>query len=305
MIYRRADEVVRETLRYIQDRAKGLHQPLLTPWKAFNEATEGGIELRSISILAGLSGVGKTAVLNQLETGLIDCNPDRKLNVLSFNFEMFARNLIIRKMASSLNITTKQVANTKTIGPIIGIGNKLSAYPIYYVDHACTVDKMEEIIREFIADNPGELVVLLDHSLLVMSSGGDERKTLIELMNMCNKLKKEFEIAFVILSQLNRNIESTERILNNDAHYPQKSDLFGSDSLYQYADIVLVLHNPKILGINSYGPKRFATKDYLFWHFLKMREGEPQVRIMKDMLKYSRVEDLDEVDKLKLTANAK
>lgn len=50
------------------------------------------------------------------------------------------------------------------------------------------------------------------------------------------------------------------------------------DALYQCADTVLINHLPYRLGFpaNSYGPDKLPCgPSDLYWHFIKIRNGEP------------------------------
>ena len=91
-------DAARQELRYIRGRMNGEIKSLKTPWVKFNKASMDGIEWGSITTIAGMSGSGKTAILNELETGLFDMNPKENFAVLSFNFEMIARRLVGRKI---------------------------------------------------------------------------------------------------------------------------------------------------------------------------------------------------------------
>jgi len=263
----------------------------------------GGIEWSNIITIAGMSGSGKTAMVNQLETKLIDLNPDQKFGILSFNFEMLARNLVGRKLSNTLKKTTQELysaSDTELSEQDLDIIKehlkRISKYDIHYVDMPGSVEQIRKTILAFCLargnnsiDSEYGTVVTLDHSLLVLGEG--ERQVLIDLMSMFNNLKKSLKITFIVLSQLNRNIESPERINNPNSHYPKKQDIFGSDALYQFSDVVLVSHNPRMLGIRYYGPNKVDTEGRIFHHYLKIREGSPFIAIMRDNLKYNEVID--------------
>jgi hypothetical protein len=136
------------------------------------------------------------------------------------------------------------------------------------------------------------VVVMLDHTLLVKKAGGlQDRDLLYDLMAMFNGLKKIIKISFVLISQMNRNIEVSERIQNPDLHYPKKQDLFGADACYMYSDLVIVTHRPEMLGIRAYGPRRWPTENAIFWHYLKVREGEPCIALMQNDLAHNQILD--------------
>ncbi len=302
-------DAARAELRYIRQRMDGTAKSLLTPWKKFNKASMNGIEWGSIITIAGMSGSGKTAILNELETGLFELNKDQDFAVLSFNFEMMARKLVGRKISKNLNISVKQMYNADLEEPNKNITaeqyKKAEEYamsikdtPVWYVDLPGNVEQIGDTIEHFgmhMEENKYRgILVTLDHSILVKKFGEkNQLETLYELGSKFNELKKRIKSSFIVVSQLNRAIESTERIQNKNLHYPQKSDVFGADSLYQYSDVFMITHRPEMLNLQAYGPQDLPTRDIIYWHYIKCRDGNPFIAKMKNLLKYNRVVDYD------------
>ena len=292
-----------DATQYIENRRKGLIKSLRTPWSKYNHVSMDGIEWNTIHTIAGMSGSGKTAIINQLETELFRLNTDEKFAVLSFNFEMLARQLISRKFSNALNTTTRKLhsgiegysLSDAAYYKVLSTGKELSQLPIWYVEMPGNVELIKNTIEHFVtsAENKDRgVVVMLDHTILVRGKAGElERLILVELMVMANSLKKKYKIAFVFLSQLNREIEQADRVVEPSQQFPKKKDLFGGDSVYMFSDLVMVSMNPEQLGLETYGPKSWPTKDALFWHFLKVREGKPCIAKMKNELMYNRVVD--------------
>ncbi len=83
-------------------------------------------------------------------------------------------------------------------------------------------------------------------------------------------------MAFLVLSQLNRNVETPERAKDGTyGNYILDSDLYGSDALLQHADVVLGINRPYNRKIKFYGPERYIINnpDLLVFHILKSRNG--------------------------------
>jgi len=287
-------------LRYIDGRRKGEIKSLATPWKKFNNISMGGIEWQTITTIAGMSGSGKTAILGQLETGLKDLNQTDDFAILSFNFEMLSSRLIGRKLSNKMNLTTQQLysasesfqLNDNYYMNAVQEARKLNKYDINYVDIPGSVKSLEATILAFSKEKDKPVIIMLDHTLLVKKAGGaQDRDLLYDLMAMFNGLKKVIRVAFILISQMNRNIEASERIQNPDLHYPKKQDIFGADACYMYSDIVMVSHRPEMLGIRAYGPKRWPTNNAIFWHYLKVREGEPCIALMQNDLAHNQILD--------------
>ena len=117
--------------------------------------------------------------------------------------------------------------------------NNIRQLPIYTVDTPGTVDQIKQTILKFL-ENEGKgkwVIVTLDHTLLVRGTRGeDERITLANLQRMFIEAKKWGRITIIQLSQMNRNIESVDRIANKSMHYPMRTDVFGGESLMQASD---------------------------------------------------------------------
>lgn len=131
-----------------------------------------------------------------------------------------------------------------------------------------TVDELINTIIVFIqnrklVEKRTNLIITIDHVLLTSPSkqNEDEKSIIDRLMKSLVNLKKiinsmGINVIFIVLSQLNREIESYERVNNPFLHYPSKRDLFAASSTYYCSDYVLVLHRPaSVVGMgNFYGP---------------------------------------------------
>lgn len=288
-------EVGKEAVKYIKQRKNHEIQPLKTRWNKFNIMCGGGIEPGCVYTIAGTSGTGKSAFINCIENDLIEMNPGKELVILSFSFEMLSTRTFVRKLSNKLHQTTLELysayeeVSDETIIKVQEEATKMNKYPIYYVDTSASVEKIEETIKYFqstIAKNKW-LIVFLDHTLLVDSSGKDERRTIADLQKMFIKYKQIGKTSIIQLSQMNRNIETPERILNPTSHYPMRSDLSSSDSIFQGSDIVAVLSRPELLNIAAYGVQKLPVQNKVYLHFLKVREGVPAILEYENNLKYN------------------
>ena len=97
-------------------------------------------------------------------------------------------------------------------------------------------------------------------------------------------LKRLYPISFIVLSQLNRNIDKPER--NEDGKYGNyilESDVFGADALLQHADTLVGINRPAKQKIRFYGPEKYVIDDdkVLVMHFLKCRNGDNRLSFFK------------------------
>ena len=296
-----ADDIV----KYIKERHLGTTRSLKTRWDKFNNTCMGGIEPNAIYTFAGVSGSGKSSFLNSLETDLFTCNPHEEFVILSFNFEMLSSRQVGRKISSKLNKTTQQlysglsqeVLSEDDIIRVEAEANKFKKLPIYYIDLPGTVDEIRETVLNFsqldFVKNKW-LLIFLDHTLLTKGRSGEkEREILASLQYMFMELKKFDRNTIIQLSQLNRDIESTERLNNSSMHFPTRKDIFGGESVFQASDYVVVLHRPELLHLKTYGPANWLVADLVYMHFLKNREGDLKILEFKNHLKHNRIEEYD------------
>ena len=284
-----------EIIDYMGQRKNHKIDSLRTRWPKFNTLCMGGIEPNAIYTFSGISGSGKSSLVNTLETDLIDLNPNRELVVLSFNFEMLASRQVGRKLSYKLKETTSTLYSAvssiddKAFEKVKNEAENIKKYPIYYVDTPSTVEHIAETIDYFydVIAKGKWLIIILDHTLLVSSNGRDERTTIIDLQKLFMQIKKKPNISIIQISQMNRNIEQPERIINPTSHYPMRSDLSTSDFIFQSSDYVIVLHRPELLGITAYGPQRQLVADMVYLHFLKNREGDLKILRFINDLKYN------------------
>lgn len=284
-----------EIIDYMGQRKNHKIDSLRTRWPKFNTLCMGGIEPNAIYTFSGISGSGKSSLVNTLETDLIDLNPNRELVVLSFNFEMLASRQVGRKLSYKLKETTSTLYSAvtsiddKAFEKVKNEAENIKKYPIYYVDTPSTVEHIAETIDYFydVIAKGKWLIIILDHTLLVTSNGRDERTTIIDLQKLFMQIKKKPNISIIQISQMNRNIEQPERIINPTNHYPMRSDLSTSDFIFQSSDYVIVLHRPELLVITAYGPQRQLVADMVYLHFLKNREGDLKILRFINDLKYN------------------
>ena len=319
--YRPISNAANEIVDYIKSRKDGDEQSLKTRWDKLNNFCMGGLDWNTIVTIGGMSGSGKSSIANELETSLFESNPDQNFAVLSFNFEMIAMKQVGRKISSKLKMTvgdlysSKESLSDEIFEQVQTAAEEISSdYDINYVDSPGTVEQIYKTIlafhKERMHNNPElGIVIVLDHTLLTKGRQRDsEREILAHLYKMFMAIKKEIKCMIIVLSQLNRNLESSERLSNPLLHYPMKKDIFGSDAVFHGSDYVLITHKPFMLNLQTYGPNNLpimnpmnAQQAMIYWHLIKNRDGESGLILsMLDNLKYNAVDEFYESGKLDL-----
>ena len=277
--------VAQEAINYIEGRKSREIISLQTRWKKFNKQCMGGIEPNTVYTIAGISGSGKSSFVNELTIDIIDLNPTEDIIILNFSLEMVGFRQVGRTLSNKLRKTTSSLYSSETslddetFKKVIAVSNKLKEYPIYFVDDPGTPLEVDNIIKNFyqqyVKGTNKHFIIVYDHTLLTKQIGS-VIETTSELERIFIQAKKLPYTSVVQIAQMNRNIESSERINNPSSHYPMRSDLSSSDAMFQASDYVLVMHRPEILNIPEYGPNRLPTQNKVYMHMLKNRDaGKP------------------------------
>lgn len=282
-----------ESLQYLDGRRNGTITSLKTPWTNLNNATTDGLEWNSMTVIAGRPGSFKTGMQDQIINQAFDLNPAENFRILKFNFEMMQRTSCIREYSSVIGKSYKYLcsadgkltkADLDTCHQHAKIASKR---PIDVIDQALTVKEFGKSVDDYMEAHSyilgGEKVytktlMTYDHSILTRK-GDDEKSGLETLYNLGSTItekKRKYPIAFVILSQLGRGVDSPERTINGRyGNYILESDIFGGDALLQHADSVVALNRPLKHNISIYGQEKFIINDerLIVMHILKSRNG--------------------------------
>lgn len=289
--------VAQEAINYIRGRREHDIVSLKTRWEKFNKQCMGGIEPNTVYTIAGISGTGKSSWVNSLTTDIIDLNPTEDIVILNFSLEMVGFRQVGRTLSSKLRKTTSDLYSSEkdlddeTFKRVIAVSNQLKEYPIYFVDNPGTPSEVEKTIKNFyetyVKGSKKHFIIVYDHTLLTKQVGS-VIETTSELERVFIQAKKYPMTSVIQIAQMNRNIESSERINNPSSHYPMRSDLSSSDAMFQASDYVLVMHRPEILNIQEYGPNRLPTQNKVYMHMLKNRDaGKPCILEFENDLMYN------------------
>jgi replicative DNA helicase len=273
--------------KLIESRKKGLVTSLKTPWDKFNNETLDGIEWKSMITIAARSSVGKTAAKDNIIRNAYMLNNNTDFEVVEFQFELPGAQHAIRQLAGHMNMSYQamqskgEILSDENLNKIKSSISNLIKYPMpYVINKPISVSQIRAEIefhsgRKFAGK---KVIYTLDHALLVYREGKqDERQMLNELGSMITEMKNKYDLIFILLSQLNRNIENPLRSEDGKpGNYINSGDLFGSDAIMQHSDVVVGLNRPGMFNIRYYGPSRHIIDSrYLsVFHMIKNRNGE-------------------------------
>lgn len=277
-------EAYANAIDYIHKRRSGEEKSIKTPWDKMNQATFNGIEWNNIIVIGGRPGGGKTMLANLITREAHRLNSDQDFAVLDFQFEMLAKHTAMREFAAKTGVSSTKLASVfnevsdEEVKAVLRYAEQNKNKDIYIIEQAGSVKQMRKDIEQALMDFNKPLIVTIDHSILVRkdASEKDSFETLHNLSKMMTEMKR-FKIIFIVLTQLNRECESVERLKPGTfGNYLLDSDIYGGDALLQHADLVLGINNPYKHGLTQYGPLKYPieNKNTLVLHYLKNRHGE-------------------------------
>ncbi len=302
-----------EGLEYMRGRMNGTIKSLRTPWAKFDDAGVGdGIDWQTTLILAGRSGNLKSTIKDNILQKSFDLNPDQTFRVLDFSFEMLSKVTALREFSSATGKTYKYLCshdgqfNKEDLRICYEYAKEKAnpvKYPVDIIEEPCMVNQFVEIVHEYMEAYKTEsgytkTIISVDHSLLFIKAPyeGNEHEMLANLGKALTMLKRKYPVIFIILSQLNRNIEQTARSENGKhGNYIVASDIYGSDSLLIHADIVVASNRPYLMQIQWFGPSRYiiSGEDVVVLHFLKCRNGENRMSFFRANFNKMELEEME------------
>jgi replicative DNA helicase len=196
-------------------------------------------------VIAGRPGTGKTTLAMNIAENVCHTAPS-----LVFSLEMSALELT-RRMLSSVGRVPLSAIDTGQIGDHssqITVGaTKIKGMPIYVCDRGgLGIGQIRSIARFQHRMNKIGMVVL-DYIGLVRTTSTKQStrsQELGEISRQCKEMAKELNIPVIVLAQLNREIDKTERD-------PRLSDLRDSGEIEQDADVVVFVTKSPEDGISK------------------------------------------------------
>lgn len=230
-------EIVPQEFDKIERRANGLESPGMTcGFYDLDEMTQG-FKDSDLVIIAGRPGSGKTAITLNVARNVARLHD---ATVAVFSLEMSKEQLVNRLIAAE----TKIQSNKLNVGNIeefewekLGDAfTKISGLPIYIDDTAnITVPEMRTKLMR-LKQRDGLGLVIIDY-LQLMEGGSDNRvQDLSKITRSLKRLARELNIPVIVLSQLNRGVESRQN------KRPVMSDVKDSGSIEQDADLIIMLY---------------------------------------------------------------
>lgn len=223
--------------------------PFPDSWSMLNDMMGGGGELGEISVIASLTSIGKSTIINNIVYHLIE-NTDFKVGAmyLEGTKREVVRDLLGLDMSINLRTTSRdQIDMTQLKDRFF---NYLAAKDqLVYVDHQGSISNKEIFDKlRYLVKGEGCNVVVLDPLQAAVNSS--ENGAIIDFMDTLLKFAKETNTYIIVVSHM-------KKPSGDDPHDVSEYDLLGSSSINQIAFNTVLLSRDKM----SDDPKiRNATK---------------------------------------------
>lgn len=230
-----------ETINEILDEFEHGVKGGLKSYPRLNQVLGNGLEGGMMFIIAGRPGTGKTAYAINLAIEMLQKQPDVQIDF--FTLEMTKIAMAKRFVSRLTGINSYKFKNTKTMlkddekVEVIAKMDWLNDTGLRVHDSKFKLSDIERTIRQRRHENQdGEYIAFIDYVGLVNAGGGLDRYLEVGKISRTLKLlTNELNIPIVVLSQLNRGVESRQD------KKPVLSDLRESGDLEQDANVVGLL----------------------------------------------------------------
>jgi len=235
---RTIDEIVDEIRIDMDKAANGEQVPFFeTGYQEFDSSIGGFVE-NGLTVVAGRPSMGKSS----FTSGPIVKTLENNKSVILYSMEVADKNALLRLISFKSqeplsNMKKGMVKNYKDMSKamefFIGYNNRFTI-----VDRSgMTRRELEiDIVKKIKKDQDLKLIVV-DHLLQVQLDPSKHAPTeLGEITKMLKRISQNYKITIILLSQLNRGVES------RDNKRPMMADLQGSGSIEQDADMIVFLY---------------------------------------------------------------
>lgn len=205
-----------------------------------------GWQPNNLVVMAARPSVGKTAMMLHfakaaIKDGVVPC---------IYSLEMSAVRLMDRMIIGEAGIDADRFRagdiTTEELARYLRKKKEMKEWKMEIIDSCSTnIDSIRADIR-LKKKKHGNIIVMLDYVNLVTISNdrGKQREAIVgEISRSCKGIARDMNIPFILLSQLNRNLEQ-----RSGDKRPMVSDLRESGAIEQDSDVILLLYRPEVYG---------------------------------------------------------
>ncbi len=277
--------VLERTIQMSQRTDKNAVTGIATHYTELDEYTSG-LQRGELIIVAGRPGMGKTSFAINIAENIALKN---KLPVAVFTLEMTGEQLVQRLLSSTARVDQGSIKRGDLtyddMDKLYLAMDQLRIAPIHIAESpGINVIDLRARVRR-LKDQVGELgLIVIDYVQIMSGLGGNNRNTnraqeIADISRSLKSLALEVNVPVILLSQLNREVES-----RHDKR-PNIADLRESGALEQDADIILLLYR------DEYYDKESKDKGLAEVNIAKNRSGSTGVLKLAFLGKWTRFEN--------------
>lgn len=237
----------------IERRAESGELPgIATGFYDLDEMLGGGVSPGDLMVVAGRPSMGKSLFAHTLAYNIAKLH---EAPALIFSLEMTKQQILFRFLSREAKLSTVAIRagalNQRQWADLIEAGSAVSQVKLLLDDSPCpSIFEIRSKARQVTAQYGSPKLIVIDY-LQLMVDGSDMRlvQRVGELTRQLKLLAKECNVAIILVSQLNRDVEGQ----NNKR--PSLSHLRDSGRIEEDADIVLGIYrdayyNPETVDTN-------------------------------------------------------
>lgn len=242
----------------------------------------GSIMPGQVVTLGGLTASGKTALA--VEMGILIAQQGTAVHM--FSLEMEATEIATRVLATFAEISAEKITEAlishSEMENVINMARRTRGIP-FYIDARPKPNVMTiqtRAARAQAKNNAGLLII--DHLQYVRPDNprADERERVAQVADDIKAMAKRLQIPVLLLSHLNRYVDSSTTRTLKDIRRPALNHLYGSSAIEKASDAVLFVHRPWAI-LQDVKPAE-GHKDYATWEGdCLISEGKAEIILAK------------------------
>ena len=284
------DKLLKKTNKGINDAIKTLDRfqkkditLVKTSFPFLDDVCLGGLMPNLILAILGRPSHGKTYIASQLKEDIL-ADKKRDIGLLYFNWEMPTFALLLTQIRKRLMIPLREILNLnpnkEQLAVMKEVADGFRDERLVTVEKSLSPTEFDYVCRKYIEENieKEQLFIVVDH--VGITKGSNKLEAIFEILEVMNNLKLDYpnKLTFIVLGQLNRDIERLWRTRDiNPINLRVTSEyIYGSDALQQYADVIVASVIPEKAGLEKYCTVNRKRYEHLEEHIVDEDKASPK-----------------------------
>ena len=252
-----------------------------------------GWQNSDLIVIAARPAMGKTAFVLSMAKNM---SVNLKIPVAIFSLEMSSIQLVNRLIVNVSEISGEKIKSgqlaTHEWEQLDAMLKHLYDTKIYVDDTpSLTVTELRTKARRLVREH-GIKCIFIDYLQLMNAGGmkfGSREQEVSFISRSLKGLAKELNIPIIVLSQLNRNVESRQ----GEGKRPHLADLRESGAIEQDADIVCFIHRPEVYRIleDADGNSLLGAAEILVAKHRNGATGDVRLRFKSEFAKFLNLDE--------------